>query len=53
MIAATVMPSALPAPATTAPSRRLLDFRPVLLNRVKILRVNEFPRPEDINIMGP
>ena len=27
------MPSALPASATTAPSRRLLDFRPVLRNR--------------------
>jgi predicted MFS family arabinose efflux permease len=33
LIAATVMPSALPASATTAPSRRLLDFRPVLRNR--------------------
>jgi MFS family permease len=33
LIAATVMPSALPTSATTAPSRRLLDFRPVLRNR--------------------
>src|SRR6267154_6905788 len=36
LIAATVMPSALPASATTAPSRRLLDFRPVLRNRAAI-----------------
>ena len=33
LIAATMMPSALPASAGTAPSRRLLDFRPVLRNR--------------------
>ena len=33
LIAATVMPMALPGSATTAPSRRLLDFRPVLRNR--------------------
>ncbi len=32
LIAATVMPSAFPASATTASSRRLLDFRPVLRN---------------------
>jgi MFS family permease len=33
LIAATVMPSVLAVPATGAPSRRLLDFRPVLRNR--------------------
>jgi predicted MFS family arabinose efflux permease len=33
LIAATVMPSALSAPATTAPSRRFADFWPVLRNR--------------------
>ena len=33
LIAATVMPSVLAVPATRAPSRRLLDFRPVLRNR--------------------
>jgi MFS family permease len=33
LIAAMVMPSALAAPAARAPSRRLLDFRPVLRNR--------------------
>jgi MFS family permease len=33
VITATVMPSALPASAMTAASRRLLDFRPVLRNR--------------------
>jgi hypothetical protein len=33
LIAAIVMPSALPASAMKAPSRRLLDFRPVLRNR--------------------
>src|SRR6266850_3080590 len=33
LIAATVMPSTSPASARTAPSRRLLDFRPVLRNR--------------------
>ena len=33
LIAATVMPSRLAVPPTKAPSRRLLDFRPVLRNR--------------------
>ena len=33
LIAATIMPSALSTSATTPPSRRLLDFRPVLRNR--------------------
>ena len=33
LIAAMVMPTALPASVTKAPSRRLLDFRPVLRNR--------------------
>jgi hypothetical protein len=33
LIAATVMPSVLAVPATRAPSRRLLDFRPVIRNR--------------------
>jgi len=33
LIAATVMPSVLGVPTTKAPSRRLLDFRPVLRNR--------------------
>jgi MFS family permease len=33
LIAAAVMPSVLAVPASKAPSRRLLDFRPVLRNR--------------------
>src|SRR5215471_9755101 len=36
LIAAMVMPSVLAVPATKAPSRRLLDFRPLLRNRAAL-----------------